>query len=200
MAIFFTSDLHLGHENIVLKSRLQFSDIAEMDEYIIQQWNRKVGSQDEVYILGDFSFRAKTPVADYLSRLKGRKHLIIGNHDASWMKHMPDAEQYFESIEMMKLLKYQKKMLTLCHYPMLEWPMSRYSDAGASFLIHGHIHDCTTLDAYAVIKERLPHALNCGVDINHFEPVTFEELVANNNAWYQRTPDGAQEPDDQPMS
>ena len=55
---FFTSDLHLGHENI-LQSRPEFQNIDEMDECLIQNWNKKVNVQDEVYILGDFSFRAK---------------------------------------------------------------------------------------------------------------------------------------------
>lgn len=50
----------------------------------------------------------------------------------------------------------------------------------------GHIHNSTTTDAYGYIKEHLPCTLNAGVDINNYEPVTFEELLENNNRWYER--------------
>lgn len=87
MAMLFTSDLHLGHRNILL-SRQQFASIDEHDEFIIRQWNKKVHKNDNVYILGDLSFRAEQPISYYLSRMKGKKHLIVGNHDSFWMKNI----------------------------------------------------------------------------------------------------------------
>lgn len=185
MAMFFTSDLHLGHAN-VLPIRPQFSCIEEHDDYLIDQWNSKVTRRDEVYILGDFSFRAEKPVAAYLSRLKGKKHLIIGNHDGHWMKQIGDLGEYFVSVEQLHTMKFQKKQLTLCHYPMLEWPGSRYAAAETSFLIHGHIHNLTDTPVFAHIRQHQPHALNAGVEINDFAPVTFEELLENNRRWYGR--------------
>lgn len=86
MATLFTSDLHLGPKNI-LPSRQQFMSIEEHDEYLIRQWNKKVHKNDDVYILGDLSFRAEHPISYYLSQMKGRKYLIVGNHDNYWMKH-----------------------------------------------------------------------------------------------------------------
>ena len=65
MAILFTSDLHLGHENIV-KSRNQFDNIEEHDRYLIEQWNKEVHKSDDVYILGDLSFRASKHISYYL--------------------------------------------------------------------------------------------------------------------------------------
>ena len=186
MAVYFTSDLHLGHKS-VLSIRPQFFDINEHDELLIQKWNRKVKMKDEVYILGDLSFRAENPISFYLSRLKGRKHLIIGNHDGHWMRHINDMKDYFESVDYLRTIKFEKKQITLCHYPMLEWPGSRYVESGTSFLIHGHIHNETNSEVYDYIKKCQPHALNAGVDINGFEPVTFEELRKNNKIWYDRT-------------
>ena len=125
-----------------------------------------------------------------MKQLTGRKHLIIGNHDYTWMKANPEALNYFESYEHMMLIKIGNKLLTLCHYPMLEWNRSRYAtDPGTStsWLVHGHIHDSTTLQAFHYIRENLPCALNAGVDINGFEPVTFEELLRNNRRWYNKT-------------
>lgn len=186
MAVYFTSDLHLGHEKI-LSIRTQFQSIDEHDMFLIEKWNKKVKKNDEVYILGDLSFRSRHQVSYYLSQMRGKKHLIIGNHDNCWMRKMRDIEEFFESMDYLKTIKFQKKQITLCHYPMLEWPGSRYLESGTSFLIHGHIHCSTDSEAYRHIKIYQPHALNAGVDINDFQPVTFEELKANNDRWYNRS-------------
>lgn len=185
MAVFFTSDLHLGHES-VLTIRPQFSNIDEHDEFLIEKWNKKVNKKDEVYILGDLSFRSANHISFYLSRLNGKKHLIVGNHDGHWMKKISDMKEYFESVDYLRTLKFEKKQVTLCHYPMLEWPGSRYVESGTSFLIHGHIHNETNSEVYRYIKQYQPHAFNAGVDINGFEPVSFEELKENNEKWYGR--------------
>jgi len=183
---YYTSDLHLGHENI-LKQRTMFSTVEEMNTFLIEKWNKKIKKNDEVYIVGDFSYRSKTPVQEYLQMLNGSKHLIIGNHDADWLKKISEEEKsrLLISTEHMKIIKTNKIKITLCHYPMLEWSGSRYASAGNSFLIHGHIHDAKN-DIYNYIKDNQPTALNCGTDINGFEPVTLEELIKNNQEWYGR--------------
>lgn len=48
--IFFTSDLHLGHENCIRLCNRPFSSIEEMDETLIENWNYKVTGKDTVYI------------------------------------------------------------------------------------------------------------------------------------------------------
>lgn len=55
MAVFFTSDLHLGHKNI-LSIRPQFDNIEDHDDFLIERWNKKVKKKDDVYILGDLSY------------------------------------------------------------------------------------------------------------------------------------------------
>ena len=184
----YISDLHLGHGNI-LYSRPQFKNVEEMNETIINNWNECVNEKDHVWICGDFSYRSKIHVGSYLGRLKGHKHLIIGNHDIKWMKNC-NLDKYFDSVQYMAVIKDRKRSITLCHYPMMEWPGSRYAkfslEDGHSFLIHGHIHNSTTCDAYKYIRKSLPCALNCCVDINDYRPVTFEELFANNSKWYGR--------------
>lgn len=178
MRVLFTSDLHFGHENVV-KHRPMFSNVDEMDEAMIQNWNKKVHRDDEVYILGDFAFRSKKNVHYYLSRLKGKKHLIVGNHDSKWMKELEEFSLYFESVSEMKTIQIGGKKLILCHFPLLEW-------SGVDYMVHGHIHANNNYDTYLFIKENRPRALNCGVDINHFEPVTLDELILNNEKWYRR--------------
>ena len=190
MAIFFTSDLHFGHENILTHCNRPFDNVTEMNEMLIRNWNRKVGNEDEVYIIGDLAFRSGRPVKEYLDRLNGRKHFIIGNHDL-WLKNFPSASEYFLSVDHMRVIEMNSMRITLCHYPLFEWSGSRRAlqqDKSKSWLIHGHLHNRTEADAFRYIKAKLPCALNAGVDINHFEPVTFSELISNNNAWYGRDP------------
>ena len=57
--IFFTSDLHLGHENCIRLCNRPFSSIEEMDETLIENWNHKVTGKDTVYILGDLIYRRR---------------------------------------------------------------------------------------------------------------------------------------------
>ena len=63
---------------------------------------------------------------------------------------------------------------TLCHYPMMSWPHIM-----RCYMVFGHIHGNTDADYWPLIQanERM---LNAGVDVNRFEPVTFEEMEANN--------------------
>ena len=84
--VFFTSDLHLGHRNIIRLCNRPFSSIDEMDQRLIEKWNEKVTDADTVYILGDLMFRNEKPPEEYLRQLRGKKHLIIGNHDRAWIK------------------------------------------------------------------------------------------------------------------
>ena len=95
---YYTSDLHLGHANIIKLCKRPFYYVQEMDEALIANWNDRVTNGDTVYILGDLMFRVVENPENYLSRLTGKKHLIIGNHDSSWMKNVGLAK-YFNSIE-----------------------------------------------------------------------------------------------------
>ena len=82
--IFVISDTHFGHKNILTflnedGSRVRdFSSLEEMDELIVENWNKTVSDQDIVYHLGDVYFGAGH---QHLKRLRGRKRLILGNHD-----------------------------------------------------------------------------------------------------------------------
>lgn len=148
MAIFFTSDLHLGHKNILASCGRPFDTVEEMDDELIVKWNQKVGAGDDVYILGDLAFRSANHINYYLKHMAGHKYLGVGNHDVGWMKNVKDLSQYFEAVENMMLINMGKNLLTLCHYPLLEWNRSRYAQDQAtstSWLIHGHIHNSMTI-------------------------------------------------------
>ena len=111
--IFFTSDLHLGHENCIRLCNRPFSSIEEMDETLIENWNRKITGKDTVYILGDLIYRSQKPPEEYLRRLRGKKHLILGNHDRGWIRSC-QTERFFESVNNLLYVADGKRQYTLC--------------------------------------------------------------------------------------
>lgn len=93
--IYFTADTHFGHYNVIRFCDRPFASAEEMDEAMIQNWNDRVTGNDTVYILGDMFFRS-TNAEGILKRLKGKKRLIVGNHDGSWMTKFDYARYFFQ--------------------------------------------------------------------------------------------------------
>lgn len=79
MKVYFIADTHFGDDNIRRYENRPFESVAEMNEKLIENWNSVVREKDEVYVLGDFG--AEGNETEFLSRLKGTKYLIKGNHD-----------------------------------------------------------------------------------------------------------------------
>ena len=175
--ILFISDLHFGHQNIVRLCNRPFVDVDEMDAVLIENWNRKVKKNDVVYLIGDVVWDKKK-VAHYMEQLSGKKILIAGNHDSTWVKR-EECQQYFEDVLPYLEVHLNGHPITMCHYPMLEWRSSREEvKRKLGYLIHGHIHNRVS-DEYRQLFLQF-NALNAGVDINGFSPVTFDELMENN--------------------
>ena len=170
--VYFTADIHFGHENVIKFCNRPFTSVEEMDETLIANWNSRVHGNDTVFILGDMFFRI-SDAEPVLKQLKGKKRLIIGNHDGSWMKKV-DLTRYFESIDSFLETSDGQHGLTLCHYPLLSWRHQM-----KSFMVHGHIHNDTAMDFWPLISVR-DRVLNAGCDVNNYMPVTFDEMVFNN--------------------
>ncbi len=172
----YTADLHFGHGNVINFDHRPFLDIDEMDMALIKLWNSRVSSDDQVYIVGDFAYKADKDEAWYLQKLRGHKHLIIGNHDGHLLQN-DRAMSYFESVEKMMHISDGEHQIVLCHYPMAEWYKSRHG----SWLIYGHIHN--NKDSTYDFMKTLDHALNAGACLNNYTPVSFNELVRNNRVF-----------------
>ena len=168
--IYFTSDLHFGHESVIEKCNRPFSSVEEMNEAMIKNWNKVVMPDDDVYVLGDMIFRAEQPPELFLKRLRGKKHLIFGNHDLSWIKEV-DLSKYFVEWGDYLVANTGQGKATLCHFPQLH--------GNGKYLIHGHLHNRTS-DWYWEFYKDFDRALNAGVDINDFRPVTITQLIENN--------------------
>ena len=182
--IYYISDTHFGHANVIRMCDRPYADIKEMNEDFIARWNGRVTNGDTVYIVGDLFFGKITSaeIVDILTRLKGKKHLILGNHDDSWMrklknehieliKHLNGNYGFLESINDMLTVNTPFGKAILCHYPLMSFR--------AKWQIHGHIHGNTDMN-YWPLLETMDHSLNASVEINEYRPVTFEELVQNN--------------------
>ena len=170
---YYISDTHFGHKNALKFDGRPFENIEEMNETIIAKWNAKVTDEDDVWILGDFCYRSDKDPSFYLKQLKGRKHLLVGNHDKHTLNSV-SALKYLESVERLQHLKDGKYNVILCHFPLADWNAKRRG----SFHIYGHIHN--DRDAVFEFMRRQEHALNAGCMINNYEPVTIEELIVNN--------------------
>lgn len=146
-SVWYSSDHHFGHKNILGYEQRPYADIEEMDESLIQEWNRVVHKEDTVYYLGDLCLGGVTKWESILPRLDGKIHLILGNHDDR--KVVNKVAHHFESVQLMKERVINKTHLFLFHYPI---------DIGFTpnaISVHGHIHSRAS---------RMANQINVGVD------------------------------------
>lgn len=169
---FYTSDTHLMHERLLGMQPRPFATIEEHDEEIIRRWNSVVGDEDIVYHLGDFAFSLKQNadrVREIFARLKGRKYLIIGNHDVSKKGGLHPALadlDWAARPEHAMRTKDGGHEVYLSHYAARTWPCSGYG----AFHFFGHSHG--KLPGYGRSRD-------VGVDVSDvdFTPRTFAELT-----------------------
>jgi calcineurin-like phosphoesterase family protein len=168
MNVFFTSDTHFNHKNIIEYCDRPFDSIEEHDEYLIEQWNKTVSSKDHVYHLGDFAFWKNNIDPDKIaSRLNGKKYLIIGNHDKKLPdKHFTILGHYYELNP--KSFDNETKILPiiLCHYPFHSWNRAYHG----SWHLYGHVHGKNEENDTFSLR------MDVGVDSNDFSPVSYDEI------------------------
>lgn len=173
--IFFTADTHFYHKNVIDYCNRPFSHLEEMNEKMIERWNVRVGPEDTVFHLGDFSFGSKAKTKIVLGRLNGSIYLVRGNHDSSDTVKLFQARKEHSVIETITLPMAGKKV-HLSHYPYAPKPGEvaddrylerRLADAG-DWLLHGHVHQ------HWKTRDRM---INVGVDVWSFLPVSEEEIL-----------------------
>ena len=97
MNIFFTSDLHFGHGNIIKYCRRSFDSVDAMNDALIENWNARVQHDDMVYVLGDMFFCDASAARGIMHRLHGTKRLVLGNHD-KLIRAEPYLQKLFETL------------------------------------------------------------------------------------------------------
>jgi calcineurin-like phosphoesterase family protein len=154
--IYFTSDTHFFHENIIRFCARPFANAEHMNDELIERWNNVVGKNDEVFHLGDVTFGPTDLTAGVLGQLNGKKYLVPGNHDRPRVlapmfdKLLP---QYFE-------LNHNRKKFVLCHFPIEQWR--------GNYHLHGHSHGTC---------RKAGRRRDVGVDCYGFSPVSIDALV-----------------------
>lgn len=172
MKTFFTSDTHFGHANIIKYCDRPFSDVNDMNESLIANWNNVVGYDDVVYHLGDFAFGDALGVDRAMRRLNFKHlHFIKGNHDKPFM----DWYNNFGNDELARKVsvyphfletKIQGNKFVLCHYAMRVWDQSH---RGALHL-YGHSHGTLPDDPKS-------KSFDIGVDCHNYYPVSLERVL-----------------------
>ena len=160
--IFFTSDPHYNHTNIINYCKRPFSNVDEMNEELIKRYNDRVKSGDHVYILGDFAMFNHEKIA---RRLNGQKHLIFGNHD---YKHRPKFLQWgFHWARDVHELKLndgpERHSIWLAHYAHRTWTKRHYG----AWHLFGHSHGNIIGEGFST---------DVGVDCWNYAPVSYDEL------------------------
>lgn len=133
-----------------------------MDDLIIENWNSVVKDGDKVYHLGDVCFKLPE-FHRIMPLLKGKKRLILGNHDQFKMK---EYSQHFGAIYSWRRIPGEKAIL--CHYPL--HPMS----VRGCHCIHGHIHDNVVM----LNDEPDTRYTNVCVEKTNYRLVALDEVLA----------------------
>lgn len=151
---YYISDLHFGHS--ALNCRMDnrgFETVEAMDNYMIKQWNSRVHKNDEVVILGDFAvYTNPEKVNKLLSQLKGKKYLVVGNHDKFIQKKGFRKELLVQITPYLEMHDNGRKVI-LSHYPIMCYNgQYRWDKNGdhITYMLYGHVHN--TYD-YQLVKE-----------------------------------------------
>ena len=161
MTIWYTSDHHFGHENIIRLAKRPFSSLDEMHQVMVNRWNAVVKPDDIVWHLGDFTYKDKANAGYHiLSKLNGKKQLIIGNHESNQIL----LHRSWETVNQYAEIQDGKTSVILFHYPIRSWNrMGR-----GSVHLYGHTHGNSA---------PFGKSYDVGVDVWNFSPVTLDEII-----------------------
>lgn len=177
--VWFTSDTHFYHENILRFCNRPFGSIEEMNEELIRRWNETVPEDGIVFHLGDFCLGHPGDWNDILNQLNGQIYLILGNHDMKYIKQ--GFMKRFVYVTQQMSIRVGGQAIILNHNPFLCYG-GAYRNVWQLF---GHVHSGpyshTGLDIPR-LQYLFPRQYDVGVDNNDFRPVSFTEVKAKIDA------------------
>ena len=178
MTVFFTSDHHFSHKNVLKLCNRHFSDIVTHDETLVEAWNSVVAPEDVVYHLGDFTLGNGNTAVSFLVRLNGKKFIscLPWHHDKRWLFSdeamlLSPAWDVIPALYVIERKQIGNDMpIILCHYPFETWDRSHYG----SLHFHGHSHgnlphiknrlDVGVDNAYKLLGEYRPFSLGEAIE------------------------------------
>jgi calcineurin-like phosphoesterase family protein len=175
--IFFTSDTHFYHKNIINFCKRPFNDLQEMHKEIIRMWNETVRPNDIVFILGDIIFGGANAYEEILPQLNGKKYLILGNHD--YKNFTTNKCKYFEAVYDKMFIAVNDQEIILNHEPLLCFGGQLNNHIWHLF---GHVHTTKDLnlkgncDAQRMFLMATPTMYDVGMDFNDYKPISFAKV------------------------
>ena len=191
---YYISDLHILHKNVCGEGNnfdnRPFETMKEMMEYIKYHWNKKITNADDVYILGDMCWKENEEAIQFVSTLKGKKHLILGNHDRC--KDGRYAQQFVEIVpykEVKEFINGKQYRLILSHYPIMFWNHQHRLKDNVPVNIHlyGHLHKSQEEAIYQSFIQALNNEydieciarnVGCMMPYIHYEPRNIQEILS----------------------
>jgi calcineurin-like phosphoesterase family protein len=178
--IYFTSDTHYGHKNIVRgvtswpegNQCRDFKTLEEHNEKLVESINSVVGQDDILYHLGDWSFGGVENIFKFRERIIcNTVHLILGNHDEHIYKNRDNCQEVFQSVNSYLEIEIEKNFIVLSHWPMKIW--NKYHKG--SWQLYGHCHNNLKPDEWWT-KQNRRRTMDIGVDTNGLMPYSYEDL------------------------
>lgn len=164
---FFTSDEHLGHNNIIKFCSRPFMSTNHMEADLLRNHNLVVKDGDEVYHLGDTFWKtcSITDAMSYMQQANGIHYRVRGNHDQLFDRFLElrSMFRWSKDIAEIKIDGYPK--IILCHYAMKEW----HSKDKGSWHLYGHSH--------GQLPDEASLSFDVGVDAWNFFPVSIKEVA-----------------------
>ena len=186
---FYISDLYFGHWNIIRYDNRPFKSIEEMDNALIENWNKVVSNKDMVYILGDISWHDENKTVEIFKQLNGIKVLIRGNHDN--IKGGSELAKCFTSTQDYAELYLDKKnKVIMSHYPILFWN----GQFRNSIHLYGHVHNShqwNMCESWAEEMRQLQdipgqmYNVGCMMPWMNYTPRTLDEIIEGYNSTKQ---------------
>lgn len=175
--LYFTSDTHFQHKNILHHCNRPFKSIEEHDATLVENWNKKVPKNGIVFHLGDVAmkFEAKR-LNEILTSLNGKIYLIVGNHDVQYLECL---KNYFAGIYWQLGLHIGQHSVLLNHNPFLCYA-GAWKEKPKAIQLFGHVHsgqyNTTGIDLPRM-EYLFPWQYDVGVDGNNFTPISWNEIL-----------------------
>lgn len=170
--MWFTSDLHFGHDKEFAYSPRGFQSVEENDKTIIERINEFVQPDDDLYILGDIMLNDNESGINNLNKLNGKIHIILGNHDTNSRISLYSQLEQVVEVTYATMIKYKKGYFYLSHYPTFT---ANYEEEGPwhknIINLYGHTHQQTNF------FNDNPFMYHVGVDSHDCYPVSIDEII-----------------------
>lgn len=164
--LFVIGDTHFGHFNIIKHCNRPFSSLEEMDQVLIDNWNKVVKSSDTVIFLGDFAYKVNfSKFVYYTKSVNGIIHFVVGNHDKwSFVERSKRFESINEILDLVVRVKGKDIPFLCSHYPFLSWKAENHG----SIHLHGHSHDQ---------RPSSSNRFNMSVEQHNYVPINIYDIL-----------------------